>query len=72
MTENNSTDELPEDSTAAIGEKPGDSMRELFHGEHNVGANDAEQARQEDAKQAASDEADRMRNEPGHHGRQHL
>ncbi len=72
MTQNGSTDELPEDSTATNGEKPGDSMRELFHPEKNVGATDDEHARQDEAVQASRDEAERLRNEPGHHGREHL
>jgi len=68
------TDETDEtvDATSTRGERPGDSMHELFHGEANVGATDDEHQRGEDAKQAASDEADRLREQPGHHGRDHL
>ncbi len=60
----------PADMKAGV--RPGDSMRELRHPEENNGITAEEEARRQANVQAAADEAERMRNAPGHHGRDHL
>jgi hypothetical protein len=56
----------------AAGRRPGDSLRELREPGTNVGVTEEEEARRRAAVEAAAAEAERLRNEPGHHGREHL
>lgn len=52
------TTDAPESGTPH--EQMGDSIRELFHADQNVGATDDELARQEGARQEAAQENDRL------------
>ena len=54
------------------GQKPGESMRELFHGEENNGTTAEEDARREANVDAAAEQAERIRDHPEHHERQGL
>ena len=56
----------------AAGPRPGDSIRELRNPGENVGVTEEEEARRAANVEAAAAEAERLRNEPGHHGRDHL
>ncbi len=69
MTENDGPDGPP---NIKAGEKPGDSVRELLHGEENIGVTREEDSRREEAKQEAAQEAERIKSLPGDHDRGHL
>lgn len=69
MSEQTST-EGPSDMKAGV--KPGDSMDELRHPEQNNGITAEEEARRQANVDAAAEQAERLRNAPGHTGRQGL
>ncbi|SEQ70797.1 hypothetical protein [Microlunatus flavus] len=60
----------PADMKAGV--KPGDSLSELRHPEQNNGITEEEEARRQANVDAAAEQAERLRNAPGHTGRDHL
>ena len=60
----------PSDMKAGV--KPGDSMSELRHPEQNNGITAEEEARRQANVDAAAEQAEKLRNAPGHTGRQGL
>ena len=68
------TEPLPQTAPElkAAGARPGDSLRELREPGTNVGVTEEVEARRQANVAAAEAEAERLRNEPGHHGRDHL
>jgi hypothetical protein len=60
----------PADMKAGV--KPGDSISELRSGEQNNGITEEEENRRQANVDAATEQAERLRNAPGHTGRDHL
>ena len=70
QTDPESDTDGPADMKAGV--KPGDSLSELRHPEQNNGITEEEEARRQANVDAAAAQAERMRNAPGHTGRDHL
>lgn len=70
QTSPESSTDGPADMKAGV--KPGDSLSELRHPEQNNGITEEEEARRQANVDAAAEQAERMRNAPGHTGRDHL
>lgn len=60
----------PADMKAGV--RPGESVSELRHPEQNNGVTEEEESRRQANVDTAAEQAERMRNAPGHTGRDHL